>query len=453
MAFVYTAKLQDRIALAVWNVTNSGLSANQKKQLDGTWTSGSLSDGAAYDAYVEIAQLAQWFEQASSNPDTSYPQDEWDRLFLAKASMILVKTVRPDRLPDFERDHEKALDESLDTFTRDLVSSTSLAGQGITLAGIRAFVIDHCVKRAGTNTGLRRRLFPSIAQIDGSIQWTLNYIWNKTPWHFRKRQVIIRVAVVSATTATWTESSKTLTSAGTFTGSLNAGARVLVTGGTGVLSGEYLVTAQSSDSAIVLDTSISAAGSDLTTGDISATVQSITISGMGASESFDAVMSRKLFYQGDQVGGELKWADATRMAEWKSVSDSDTGTPRVFRFERISISDALVTTWHLSPFPDQAYVLRCAVLLSGPGTLTTAASLVTAISRFPAEFGTVIRDVTLAKVLQLHSASDGDSMMRHAQDQTDFLLPIYADQGFASRMTEVEDVNRDYESMTYDWRL
>ncbi len=165
MAFAYTSALQNRIALAVWGVQNSSLNATQKVQLDLTWTSNALAGGAAYDAYIEVSQLAQYFEQAASTPDLSFPEPAWDRLFVACAGMLLNKTVRPDNYPRFKADYETALDQTIDTYTRVLISTTSLDGQGIDLAGIRAFVVDHCVKRANSATGLRRRLFPSIAQI------------------------------------------------------------------------------------------------------------------------------------------------------------------------------------------------------------------------------------------------------------------------------------------------
>lgn len=444
MAFSYSAALQGRIALAVWNVQNSSLTATQKVQLDNTWTSGALSGGAAYDAWNEVAQLAQYFEQASSAPDTSYQQPAWDRLFIAKTAMYLMKTVRPERYNEFKADYETALDESIDTFTRDLVSSTSAAGQGVGLAGIRAFTIDHCVKRADSSTGLRRRLFPSIAQIDGHIQWTLNFLWNLKPWHFRKRQVTIRTTMVSVTGATWTESTKTLTATGLFTNTnIGAGSRFLVTDGTGALTGEYVISSRTSDNAIVLDTSMSSAGVNLTTGDITGTVQIVTVHGMHSGETFDAVMSRKLYYDGTNLGCEVEWRDSSDLARSKAAYGDDDGMPRFFRWEKYSTGQ----TWHFSPFPDDDYTMRGAVSVTGPGTLSTSATIDTAIARFPTEFGTVIRDIVLARTLKGFRASDGEAMWQTAMDQVDALLPQYADQGFPTRQTSTDDVYNDHAAL------
>jgi hypothetical protein len=444
LAFSYTAALQGRIALAVWGVSNSSLNATQKVQLDGTWTTGALSAGVAYDAYIEMSQLAQYFEQAAATPDLSFPEPAWDRLFVAKAAMILVKTVRPDRLSEFQRDHEVALDEAIDTYARDLISSTSLAGQDIKLAGIRSFVIDHCVKRADANTGLRRRLFPNISQIDGHIQWVLNFLWNVRPWHFRKRQVLVRLITVDISTATWTQSTKTLTSTGSFTDTRIAiGGRVLITGGTDVLTGEYVIVSRTSDNAIVLDTSIASTAANLTAGDITGSVAMLVMEGMHGVETFDAVASRRLYYEGLGYGAKIEWKDSNDMAMAKAVNSLSTGLPRWFRWEKYSTG----VTWHLSPFPDGNYTLRGAVSVSGPGTLTDNTSLDTAIARFPTDFGTVIRDMVLARVLLFFRASDGEGMWRRAIDQCDNLLPSYSDQGFATRQTSMEDVYGDHGSI------
>lgn len=447
MAFSYSAALQGRIALAVWNCTNTLLTATQKTQLDNTWTTGALSGGAAYDAWNEVSQIAQYFEQASSAPNTSFAQPAWDRLFIAKTAMYLIKSVRPERLPDFQRDHETALDESIDTYTRDLVSTTSAAGQGVGLAGIRSYVIDHCVKRADSSTGLRRRLFPSIAQIDGQIQWVLNFLWNMKPWHFRKRQVIIRIEVVATfTNATWTESTKLLTSTGAFadvSAGTGAGMRAYIDGGTNVHEGEYVIASDEDDDTITFDSSISATGGNLTTGDISGRIVSVHIDGLHSGETFDSVVSRKFFYDGNNAGSEIRWADSSDMARQKAYNGDTYNIPRWFRWEKYGTT----VTWHLTPFPDDDYTARGAVTVSGPGTLSTAASIDTAIGKLPTEFGTVIRDIVLARVLKAHRASDGESMWQSAMDQVDTLLPAYADQGFPTRQTTVDDVYNDYGAM------
>lgn len=77
-----------------------------------------------------------------------------------------------------------------------------------------------------------------------------------------------RVSIALAT-ATWTEATRTLTQVGAFASySFTAGDKIAITGGTGVTPGCYLITARTDDDAIVLGESISTAGIDLATGDI-----------------------------------------------------------------------------------------------------------------------------------------------------------------------------------------
>ncbi|MCC6679867.1 MAG: hypothetical protein IT445_03095 [Phycisphaeraceae bacterium] len=77
-----------------------------------------------------------------------------------------------------------------------------------------------------------------------------------------------RIAVALAT-ATWTETTKTLTQTGAFAGyTFAAGDAIVITGGTGVSAGMYGVASKTSADAIVLSESISTAGVNLTTGDI-----------------------------------------------------------------------------------------------------------------------------------------------------------------------------------------
>ncbi len=73
------------------------------------------------------------------------------------------------------------------------------------------------------------------------------------------------------TTATWVESTKTLTKTGAFTNyTWTAGDRIYITGGTGVTVGFYEIASKTSNNAIVLSTSLSTANIDLATGNIAA---------------------------------------------------------------------------------------------------------------------------------------------------------------------------------------
>ena len=363
MAFTYTGALQGRIAYAVFNGAYSTLNAAQKVQLDGTWASGALTAGVAYDAYNEVVQLAQWVEQAASNPDLSYPQDEWDRLFVAKAAMILVKSVRPDRLGQFVADHEAAMDASIETFSKTLITA-NFAGGAFTVPGIRAYVVNHCVRRkeSGVNQGLRRRIFPPIEDIDSHTQWVINYAWNTTQWNFRKRLIQITI---------------------------NANNSVSMTG----LSGE----------------------------------------------SFDSIASNRFYYDGGNYGACLEWVDSSAAPALKAFHGADTGQPQYFRTE----ANGATVTWHLFPLPDAAYTLCGTVFVATPA-MTTTAEVATAISKFPPEVATIIRDGVLARVLLQHNASDADRMWTRFVEQVESFIPNYTDTGFPARQTGMGDVYADF---------
>jgi hypothetical protein len=452
MAFTYSANLQNRIALSVWGVQNSGLDAEQKIHLDGTWTSGSLTTGRAYDAFVELGQIGQWFEQAAATPDTSFPQ-VWESLFVARVSMLLSETVRPERYATYAAEYERCLDQLLDQYSKVLATAEpATSSQTISLANIRYFVIDHCIRRREPvpAQGLRRRLFPPVNSIDSHLQWVLNWIWNKATWNFRKRQVTMVVNHLALTDATWTESTKTLTKASGFTDYTHvAGARILISDGTGVIPGEYVITSRTSANAIVLESSLSLAAGDLATGDIDGALCWVTFRGLAANETFDSVASRKWFFSGESAsGGELIWTEPTQAAAIAARYGETQGIPVCYRTE----PRGQAVTWLLYPFPDDDYTLRGAVYVAGPGAFTSLATATTALERFPVEFGTAIRDMVLARVLKSYATSDASSFWSHAVEQVESLLPVYAETGQAAKQYQAQtnDVYQDYNCLNDD---
>lgn len=445
MAFAYSTSIQDRIALATFGVQNATLNAVQKVDLDGTWTTGALTTGRAYDALNEIEAIANYFEMAGA---TSAPQS-WESWLVWETASKLAQTYRPERVAQIAVEREKAIDVFLDSFTVTApTGAVNSIAQTITPQNIRYFVLNHCSRRkeSGSNTGMRRRIFPPIDSIDSHLQWTLNYLYNKEHWNFRKRAVTMSIKYLdTVTAATWTESTKTLTQTGAFTNLLltNGPAMVLITDGTGATIGEYQVASKTSNDAIVLTTSISTANANLTTGDITAVMYFLDFRGLLANESIDSVGSRRFFYQGSngQAGsnGRLNWVDETGMDMTKAYNGLQQGQPGVFRIEN---QPSGVKSWRLAPFPDADYTLNGSVYVSGPGTfdLTDTTNI---IVKFPTEFGTIIRDMVLARVLQAYAASDADRFWARAVDQVQVLLPQFVDQGNAAKMMGPEDVYND----------
>lgn len=454
MAFVYSTTIQNRISQAVFGVPYATLIADQKSQVDGTWTSGSLTTGTAFDALTRIEQIANYFEMAGA---TSAPQS-WEHWLVYETAAMLAKIYRPERVQAMELEREKSIDTALDTFTlRDPTGAFSSANdsQKITVQGIRYFCLNHGSRRkeSGVNTGMRRRLFFPIDEIDSHLQWVLNYVYNKEQWSFRKRDVLVTINYIGSTSgvsvATWTEASKTLTQTGAFTNLnlTNGTAMLQITSGTGAAIGEYQIATKTSSNAITLTTSLSTANADLGTGDIVGNMFYLDIRGMLATETIDAVASRRFYYQNGNgrigANARLNWIDSTGMSAAKAYNITTQGQPGVFRIEN---QPSGVRSWRLAPFPDSQYFLNGAVYVTGPGT-PTSVSDTSVFDKFPVEFGVIIRDMTLARLLQYNRASDADLFWSRAVESVQTLLPAFVDQGSQTRLQTPDDVYNDMASL------
>lgn len=82
---------------------------------------------------------------------------------------------------------------------------------------------------------------------------------------------------VALAAAAWTEATKTLTQVGAFAGyAFTPGDKLSVESGTGAIPGVYLIASRTGDDAIVLSESLSTAGVDLATGDITSAYDNMT---------------------------------------------------------------------------------------------------------------------------------------------------------------------------------
>lgn len=464
MAFTYSTAIQSQIAIAVWGLQNSALSTEQRIALDGTWTSGANPTvGAAGYAITTVGQVANYYEMAGA---TSAPQ-VWERWVVIEAALQLIPPNRPDRYQQLKDEREVAIDALLDTFTlRDPTGSFASTNdsQLITVQGIRYYVLNACARRrqASVNTGMRRRLFPPTDMVDAAIQWTLNYVYNKDLWSFRKREVTLVIGFSDdCTGATWTESSKTLTQTGAFaslTTALAPYARFYVTDGTGVIVGDYQVASKTSDNAIVLTASIATDGGNLSSGDITGYLAWVDVRGLLTGEQFGAPATRRFSYTSNaDYGAYIRWADSTDIERAKAelgAAGRTSGRPDRYRIETQPQTSAVPTgvqTWHLVPFPSQAYTLRGSVWVKGPGTPSSATDT-TVFQRFPPEWGTVIRDMVLAKVLKDFAASDWESVWQRAVEQVEAIAPNYIDQGAGARnAAAADDVYSDVQRLLGSW--
>lgn len=444
MAITYTTTIQDRIAYKVWGVANSSLSAAQKALLDGTWTTGALSSGVAYDAFTRINQYAQWFNQAGATDAPS----AWEQWFVAETCLLAVNTVRPDRVGIFEKEREAAIDAALDAFSLVDANGSTLGGQTITYKGIRQYVMNHCLRRRNVynKDGEKFRLFVPPQDIDSATQWTLNFLWNR-PWRFRKRQVTISITAITFSAGTWTESSKTLAAIDTSEYTLTAGDPIYITGGTGVTGGEYRIATKPGGTSLTLISSISTDAEDLATGDITGMFYYVSIRGLGSGESLDSFSTRELYYTASSDSDDiqkLRWASAGEMALFKAKIQDDTDQPARFRLERQGAN----LVWLLAPYPDDDYTLTGEAFVAAPSAASSSTDTAP-FTAFPAEFSTVIRDVVLAKVLKNHNAPGASDAWQLAMEQVETLLSMYEEHGNPEEDTvrETRDVYGDTDTL------
>lgn len=418
----------------------------------GSLNTGQISDvdEAARVALNKVNQVGQFLTYASRTADSASPTTldigEFFNWWRAEAALILAKSYKADLERQFRQARNEEMRDAISTYTT--YGSTGLGGTGVnagmttslTLNVIRNYVVGSMIRRP-------KPIFPDIAVIDPIIQDVLNELWNMTGWPFRRRQVRIVVTPISLTGGTWTESTKTLT-IGTSTYSHSAGNRIRVTGGTGATAGEYTIASVTSNTALVLTSSLSTAGTSLSTGDIAGTVLNITMHGLESGDVFDSIATRKLRYESTassasswpylDVPMDQWWADADNMARAKSYVANSSGRPAMLRLQSI----AGTRTWMFYPWPDVAYTVYGEVFIKGP-TLPSDASVATAFSAFPPEFRPVIRDLCLSRVLSRHGDS---SLEAEVRDRAMDLAASYDDSGNIDIDQSIRDVYGDNQS-------
>lgn len=431
------------VAVEAVGSTYTAATTQQKAQID----------EAARTAANRVNAYAQFFALADRTADAggdtvatadAYQIDiaEWFNWWLAEAGYQLAFAYRKEAIELQRRRADDARKECLEAWTSQQIATTNLAGGTFTLLTIRQYILGHCVRR-------KEPLYPDVQTVDNSIQEVLNELWNSAGWTFRRRTATMRIGVTELSTATWTESSKTLTQTGAFASyTFQSGDIVRIESGTGAVPGDYRVASRTSDDAIVLVDSLSAAAGNLSTGDIAGALQTVRFFGLDGA-TFDAPSSRKWWFQDGSASSVdinsklygarelcMEWLDADQMASVRGVTSAATGRPEFFRMQ----SNAGTRNWRFWPRPDQAYTLFGEVFTTGP-TLPTTPSGTTAFDLFPAEFRPVIRQWALARVLANHGVPQNEDRLKAMLDP---LLASYDDHGNADNDQSIRDVNGDY---------
>lgn len=373
---------KNRIALLLFSQTYSNLTSNGYER--------GLIDAYATTALIKVKEYADFWNMVA---DTA--PDEFEPWFLAQACADLAPNVHPERSQALAQAAERAKADALLTFARKsptyAVSDTE--AYVVHVQNVRYYVLEHCVR-------MRPPLLPAPNTIDAALDEVSKELWNENSWMFRKRMVTLRLTHVSVSGATWTESTKTLTKTGNWTGQIPAaGARLLVTGGTGATTGEYTVSSATADT-VVLHESIGS-GADGQT-DIAGATCGVTMSGLDTSESFDSISSFKWHAEAEgEEGSVLVWADADAFARCRAADGTETGTPRYFRTQ----TNGSTVAWLFSPFPDTDLTFKGEVLTTTPAN-PSSTTATTFFDKFATEHKTYLRRATLDRVLTNYGRTD-----------------------------------------------
>jgi len=211
MSITYSANLQSQIAINVTGVDNSSLPSTDKTRLDGTWTTGSLSYGAAKEALDEVEMYAQWLNMAGA---TAAP-DKWLTWFIALASYKFAVLCRPERAELFGKSAERAFLACMRSFSRKAIDADpddgttgTLEAWSLTQQTIRYHVVSHCAH-------LDPPLYVPIENIDAATDSVHNELWCGYKWSFRKRFITLTITSASPTAPTNTLSGETFMASAT----------------------------------------------------------------------------------------------------------------------------------------------------------------------------------------------------------------------------------------------
>lgn len=442
----YSATIQEQIALMLTGGAYSTLTASHKNLIDGTWTTGSLASGVAYQVFTSMKQIGQWYGLTGA---AAIPA-EWEPWFIARTVLLASQHIRPDRTQFYKEqdgDAEIAAIDAYATVETDYDPGATPEASTLTLNNIRKYVIQHCARKqrwetVGGTPRQRPRLWVPPTLIDHHLERVLRNLWGRADWRFKKRKTRVRIEHYSVTGASYVHTTKTLTKTSGF-GTLPAGSRLRVSSGTGATLKEYVITSATTNQ-VVLETSIGSAADGQT--DIAAQAFSVTFTDLAANETYHSTATRKLYFENDAYRRcTLEWIEDDEL-QLKRSCGYDPSRPLYFQTE---VKDGVVR-WHLVPFPDQDYDLYGSVYVKGP-TITTESDTNTAIARFPADFYHIIKDLTLAEVQTHFGDPDGERLRRRLEEEDiEVLLPIYVDEGRASDDQMIRDANQDVGDMTGD---
>lgn len=422
MALSYSTSVKDQVAGYLFSNTYAGLGTGYQQTLIDKWGASVLK---------EFETLAQWFTLTTA---TGNAPDEWEPAYVDGIIARIEGNAHPERREASNRQAASSRRQAVESYARlavDYNPSSTTEAFVYQLANIRKYVLAHCIR-------LPKPFYPDLMVVDAAFEETVQFVFNKAGWAFRRRPVTKVVTRTAFAGGSWTESTKTITGLTGIGTSLGTGTRAYITAGTSTRLREFSIVSSTS-STIVLADSLSETGANLTGADIAGFYYIVTFEGLESGESFDSIASTRFRYTGTTDAGlSLDWLNADDFASARSGDGNSAGQPRYFRTHQPS---GTTTAWLLSPPPDGNYTLRGEVFTAQP-TDPTSATATTLFAKFAAEFLPAIRRGTLDRTLTNHGRHD-ESIHGQVTDEIETLFPQYQDPGNADTRTGPMDVYQD----------
>lgn len=410
---------KDKVAFRLFSSTYTAL---------GTGYQQSLIDGEGASALVQLETYGQWFTMTTA---TGNAPDEWEAWFIDEICARVSRNSHPERAAFYEKASNRAMLAAFDAYARRAVTvtpATSTESFVYNTLNNRIYVLNHCVR-------LKPSLLPTIDSVDAALTECLTEIWNRGSWTFARRPVRINIIRTDFTGATWTESTKTITTTGVAT-TLPVGSHFYVTDGTGATTGDYAV-ASTTSTTLVLTSSLGSAADGQT--DIEGFYVTLTYDGLNASETVDQMLTTKFFYTDSGHESEsLLWLDADEFAKARAADADGTGRPRYCR-SHLTTSTVLMTLF--SPPPDDDYSVRAEVLVRQKADPTSTTDAIP-FSSFAAEFMPGVRRMQLDRVLTNYSRTN-TQLHKEVIEAIDTLFPQAQSAGEPASRVGVRDVYAD----------
>lgn len=200
MTLSWTSAIRDRVSQLVLGLVYSGARSDEKNLIDAAGSVPTSSPaGLAGERLTVVRQWAQWFEQlgagASAGPDL------WEHVWVREIAAHAALGLRRNDIRPFFEALDDAWETALNSYSVADASSATLNDQSVTPKMLRFHVIRHCA-RLTTTTGRKRRLLVPVPDIDAAINWTINFLWHRTHWEFRTRQVQLTLDTASPESVT-----------------------------------------------------------------------------------------------------------------------------------------------------------------------------------------------------------------------------------------------------------